>query len=315
MTTPQRLRNSDFCRRREFLERSWELNALTPMQLLSRAVTHGLLSKSKEPDRDAADWLLETACKRPLDTPREDLLGIVEHHQSLAEMIVWILREGPAWERPEAIRVGKHLWEPESFLGPNRTLRRVVLCDHWDEQRAIAETFDWATQESVLYGMPINLIVVVLGPSRDGRRHGPLAKGWIHPVSQQLRFRRRDGTGFDGNWKPIFREHFKGDQAEWLESMQEDQVLDETILVHPVEIREPDRVRALAGRCLDQMQENVGLPDIQLGQCFDVVRKCPFRSACPYFREPSESLGFIKLRRPLKNNGGISTPYDLSVRP
>lgn len=295
MGTPSKLSNDDFCHRLEFLSRSWERESLSPMQLLSRGIEAGLTSDAKDPGQVAGDRVMTLAVSRPIETPQTDLLGLAEHTSALGDFVSWMLRDGPPWKHPEVTDVGGHPWYPESYLGP-RGLRRLVLCDRWDESRQIAESFDWRTLEGVIYDMPMTLIVVVLGASRDGRRHGPLSKGWLHPVSGDLRFRKRDSTDFGANWPVTFRENFRGEREEWLESMVEDGVLDETVLVHPVgDVAQSSEILELARNQMEGFSTEV-LPPPQLAQCFDPIRQCPYRSCCPYFRAPSEVGGFINIR-------------------
>lgn len=293
--TPSRLSDDDFCSRLEFLGRSWEKESLSPMQLLARGIEHGLTSESEDGGQAAGDRVMSLAVSRPIDTLQSDLLGLAEHTSALADYIVWLLRTGDPWKRPTPVKLNGQPWEPECYLGPNRTLRRVVLVDRWDDARAIAERFDWRSLEATIYDTPMTLVVVVLGASRDGRRHGPLSRGYVHPVSQQLRFRKRDQSDFGDTWAPIFRENFKGDRDEWLEALTEDGVLEDHLILHPVELPENQtQILSLAGDKLSSLRDTVEPPVPQLGQCFDPIRKCPFRSCCPYFRMPSEELGFLR---------------------
>lgn len=297
MGTPSRLNDDDFCHRLEFLSRQWERESLFPMQLLSRGIEHGLTCESRDPGQAAGDRVVSLATQRTIETPQEDLLGLVEHYAALADMIVWILRTGDPWSGPGSVELGEHTWIPESYIGPGG-LRRVVLCDRWDETRQLSETFDWRTLEAAIYNVPMTLVVVVLGASRDGRRHGPLSRGYIHPVSQQLRFRKRDQTDFGESWSPVFRENFRGDREEWLECMTEDSVLEDHLILHSVDFPQNfAEIRTVAELKLDRLEGTVELPEPQLNQCFDPIRKCPFQSCCPYFRLPSESNGFVSLGR------------------
>jgi len=298
-STAHKLSSDDFCRRLVHLEASWERESLSPMQLLSRGIEAGLTSESDDPGQDAGDRVMSLAVSRPIETAQSDLLGLAEHTAALADMIVWLLRTGSPWQRPAPVRLGNHLWEPDSFLGPDETLRRVVLCDRWSEERAIAECFDWRTLEAAIYDMPMTLVVVVLGASRDGRRHGPLSKGYLHPVAQDLRFRKRDGGDFCSTWNTIFREDFRGEREEWLQAMTADGVLEDHVILHPTDpSANQHAIRELAERKLARLSDTVALPEPQLQQCFDPIRQCPFRSCCPYFRMPSETNGFLRVPAP-----------------
>ena len=282
--TASRLADADFCSRLEFLSRSWEKESLSPMQLLARGIEHGLTCESDDPGLAAGNHTLSLAVSRPIDTPREDLLKIAEHTSALADMIVWMLRTGDPWERPDAIEG----WEPESYVGPNG-LRRVVLCDHWNDQRSLAESFDWRTLEGTVYGVPMTLVVVVLGASRDGKRHGPLSKGWLHPRSGDLRFRKRDDTPFKETWDPCFRENCKDGREKWLEAMTEDRVLEECLILHEVGVSEhSDKIRALACNTLHRLADSRGT-SLARTTAFSVLGSNSevslLHQCCPHFQD------------------------------
>jgi hypothetical protein len=230
-----------------------------------------------------------------LDSNQTDILGEAEHLAGIASFVTWVLRTGPAWKRPEPMKLPNGtIWTPGAFLDPSEThLRRIVLCSRWDAYRIIEEEHNWRTLESAVYGVPMYLVVIVLGQQRDGRRHGPLCKGWTHPVSKQLRFRKRDGGGFDANWTPIFREQSRFSRDEWLDALVEDGLLPETVLIHPVDVpQRADENISIAESKLVRIQTE-GLPEPQLSMCFDRLRLCPFRSCCPRGVEPSKETGFV----------------------
>jgi hypothetical protein len=94
--------------------------------------------------------------------------------------------------------------------------------------------------------MPMQMVVIILGPHRDGKRHSPFTKGLLHPRSHKLRFRKKSqstSSEFKETWERVWRE----DRAEilphqWLEAMiREDGVLKEHLFV--VDIPVPDESR------------------------------------------------------------------------
>lgn len=267
------------------------------MQLLYRGVEYGLETPSDDPSQAAGDEVMRLAVSRPIDTPQTDLLGLADHTAALADMIVWILRPGEAWERMTSCVVGGEQWSASAYVHSSG-LRRIVLCDRWDEERLIQEAHDWRTLEGTIYGLPMTLYIIVLGASRNGRRHGPLSKGWLHPVNQTLRFNKRDDTDFSDSWVSTFRENYLGTQEEWLESMIEDGVLTDCVRTH--ELAVPDEayredIRKLAARKLARIRTQAEIPDPQLSQCDGPISPCQFSSCCPYSRMPSERNGFILL--------------------
>jgi hypothetical protein len=296
-TTPQLLNADDRCRRLPYLAERWQPPAIHPTEALYEAIEAGLTSPAEKPWDTAEQALYDLATTRGLDSAQSDLLGEAEHLAALASFIAYLLRPDGPWKRPEAISLPDgSLWHPASFLNPSEThLRRLVLCSRWDAYRQVEAEHDWRTLEGSIYAVPMDLVIIVLGQQRDGRRHGPLSKGWTHPVSKQLRFRRRDGTGFDGNWQQVWREKSDFSKEAWLDALVEDGLLPETVLIHTVQPEQVNERVALAASKLSRIAASVDPPEPQLSRCFNRISPCPFRAACPRGEEPSESLGFLPL--------------------
>jgi hypothetical protein len=293
--TPRILADDDHCRRAAYYFERWQVPALTPSEALYSAVEAGLTdSTGKDPGDAASDALMEIATSRGIDSNQEDLLGQAEHLAGIASFVVYLLRTGGPWKRSEPIKVGNHVWSPSAFLDPSEShLRRVVLCSTWNIYRQLEAEHDWRTLESAIYGVPMDLVVVVLGQERNGRRHGPLVKGWTHPVSKQLRFRKRDGTGFDGAWEPVFQHESRFTREQWLDQLVEDGLLPEVVLIHHVDVPENfNAILHLAESKLSRIAGTTEPPEPQFSQCFQRTNPCPFRSCCPRGLEPSAELGF-----------------------
>ena len=255
-------------------------------------------SESDDPGKDASDEVMRLCLSRPIETEQSDLIGMAEHCSSLAEIIVWCLRTGPLWQHPDPIKLGDETWQPSCYAIPGG-LRRIVFCDRWDERRALQEVRAWSTLEGALYGLPVTIIAVVLGAMRSGRRHGPLSKGWLHPRSGELRFRKRDGTGFDGNWEPVFRESFYGSREDWIEAMSADDLMTETFVIHPAVEFDAEASLKIVETAKEEMSSslhaNTNPPRRSLSRCFDSLHPCEFRFPCGYFKEPEEGKGFVKI--------------------
>ena len=290
--TPTRLNTDDFCRRAEFLSRSWERNILNSTAALYRAIEIGLESDVEDPGQAAGDALMGFAVDRGLDTPQFDLLGHAEHLAAIADFVTYLLRTGEPWQRP----ADKNEWVSSAYLNGSR-LRRVVLVDRWSDERALAEEHDWRTiGECATYDLPMDLFVIILGQQRDGRRHGPISKGFLHSVNDDLRFRKRDGEDFGPTWVRTFREESNIGREEWLEAMTHDGVLTESLIVHPVELPPyASEIRAVLEAKTSRIQDTHELPEAQLSMCDNALRPCQFRNCCPYFTLPSEDKGFLKL--------------------
>ena len=263
---------------------------MRPMDALYRAIEIGLESEEDDPGVAAGDALMGFAVDRGFDTSETDLLGHAEHLASIADFVVWLLRTGGPWERP----ADKGEWISSAFLNGHR-LKRVVLMDRWTEERAIAEEHSWRVMgECAIYEMPMDLIVIQLGASRDGRRHGPISKCYRHPVSNEIRFRRRDGEPFGPTWDRVYRESSNVSREDWLEAMTEDGITAETITIHSVDVPpNSEEIRELVQAQMVRIRQTPAIPLPQLANCFDPISPCQFRSCCPYFRLPSPELGYI----------------------
>ena len=299
MNSAHILSSSDRCERKEWLERSWERNLLTPSDVLRRSVEAGLTVKSDDPGQSAGDEALTLCVERGLDVKQTDLFAVANNIAALADMTVWLLKQGAPWERPEDVRMGNGHWRSSAFLNDSGTrLRAVLMAERWDDARQLSAEHSWFYGgETAVYGMPMDLMVVIVGQRRDGRWNGTLSRGWQHPVSKELRFRKRDGAGFDGNWKPIFREDGDYSRELWLDQMTQDGVLEDSILTVQVDpaIHTP-KIRDVAEQSLLRAAERKELPPPQLSAC-DGISPCQFRSQCWSFQPPSEQLGFISVKQ------------------
>lgn len=297
ITEAQRLNSADRCARLPYLMERWRPPSIRPVEALYEAIERGLTDSSDSDPADvASEALMELATSRGIDSAQVDVLGEAEHLASLASFVTYLIRTAGPWKRPEKIRLSNGLlWTPSAFLDPTEShLRRVVLVGRWDAYRQVEEEHSWRTLEGAIYGVPMDLVVIILGQERNGRRTGPLSRGWTHPVSKQLRFRKRDGTGFDGAWESVFRERSSFTKEEWLDALVEDGLLPECVLIHQVEnIGQGIDIRQIAEAKLTRIQETRTPPDPQLSVCFERFRLCPFRSCCPRGLEPSPEMGFV----------------------
>jgi hypothetical protein len=293
--TPRLLNSFERCSRLAYLSERWQPPALRPVELLYESIETGLTSPGDAPWDVAEQKAMALAVERGIDSNQVDLLAEAEHLSSLASFITFVLRPGGAWKRPEAIPLPDGtLWTPSGFLSPTEShLRRLVLCSRWDAYRQIVEEHNWMTLEGDIYGVSMDLWVVVLGSERDGKRHGPLAKGYRHPVSKTLRFKKRDGEDFGSTWGKVWREHDKATREEWLDALVEDGVLPEVIQVHTVVPERVTEIAELAQNKLRRIRETKETPEENPSQCFSRFHPCSFRGCCSRGLSPSPETGFV----------------------
>ena len=292
--TPLTLAEDDFCRRLVYLSERWQVPALTPKQILTQSVEHGLMSAA-DPGEAANAEALRLCTEVGIETAETDLLAVAEHVSALAEFLVWLIRgtESP-YKRPEAIRVGERsTWNSGAFLSQNeRSLRYVALVDRWDAWTQMALENSWQIRGEIsAYQVPMSVIVVPIGKLRKGRWSNPFTTAYRHPVAKVLRFKKRDGEDFGSMWDRVLREQDKASREEWLDAMTDDGVLAESLHVHHVDVPENfSAILHLAESKLTRIAGTTEPPEPQYSQCFDKIHPCPFRSACPRGLEPSEEL-------------------------
>ena len=288
----------DRCARMPFLSQSWERRLLSPMAALYQAIEAGLSYDGHEDaGQFSGDTLMGLAVDRGLDTTQADLFGLANHLSAMADLITWLMTKDGPWHRPENTKVGKEPWESSVFLNEAGTrLKRIVLVDHWSDEREISESHSWrSVGECAAYGMPMDQTILLIGSNRSGRRHGPFSKAWTHPVSKQLRMRKRNGTGFDGSWSPVFREEWEGSRDGWLDTMTDDGILEDAIFHVEVDVHpESKKIVKLAEKKLAQIRETMECPPPSPSQC-DGISPCPYRSACWSFQTPSIQLGYLRI--------------------
>ena len=146
----------------------------------------------------------------------------------------------------------------------------------------------------------MKIAVCMIGAHKDGRYHSPWTKGFLHPVSKKLRFRRKNGKGegFKDSWISIFREdRDEIDTKTWLESMLSDGVLSDVCFPIDLPLPEPkarQEIVDLAARRLDQIYSTKDLPMRQLSTC-DFPFPCSHRGHCHKNENPSGRYGFVRV--------------------
>lgn len=292
----------EVCERRGHWTRDWEPKRLSANQMLSAAMRVGLTETRDDYGEAAGETVMELAVERGLQMPASrNLHDSVVHHAALADMLTTAVRRpGPPWKTPPAATFAGYSWKSSAFLSPDGSeLRRVVLVTSWNDDRHYSEIRSWyGMGECAAYGLPMTMVVLILGQHRDGRRQGPFSRGFQHPRNHALRFRKRSKSTsevFSDSWTQIWREdHAEISNRAWLQAMLEDDILRDVCFTVPIRVPSAEdrrRLSEMAERKLARLEKTARLPEASLSVC-DRPR-CPFLDVC-LNTGPTPS-GFISL--------------------
>lgn len=285
------------CQRRAVWHREWELGRVTPYQAIVNALHGAILNNKTDADTSASMAVMTQAANRGVWTERPDPYAIMVHHAALAQILFAaiyknLLSKDWYWTGMDAEYGDRFNWQCSCFIdNEGKRLKRLVLVDRWDEDRQLRELHSWRTVGDVcVTGLPMDLVIMVIGQSRDGRRHGPWTKGWQHPVNHSLKFKRTHQgkkVPLVGGWRPVWRENASEITTEqWLKQMEGDGVLRDVMLVRKVKVPEPEqRKRVLADieRLAEVMEDKPGSDGLLLPMtrsACDFPRPCPFQNCC-----------------------------------
>jgi hypothetical protein len=240
--SPSKMRLWDRCRRAAMWSEDWQPIRVTPLGAAYAGLRLALETDQYTAPGIAREHVMQLAGERGVQTDRQDPYDIMVHHGHLAEVLARASRQPSQAEglryHPD-VKLGSTgiLWQPEAYLidGGTRIMRFVLVSD-WDDDRQTAECHDWATISAVsVTQLPMQLRVLVIGSSRNGRRYGHWTRARQHPYDKSLRFARRQrGEEFGEGWKSVWREHTKIGPDHWLEQMARDGVLREVAFTRNV---------------------------------------------------------------------------------
>lgn len=297
MNSAALLTDFEQCERKGFWSRSHERIKLDDTAMLQAAIRAGVTEDTRTDWGEAAGEECYARGLEPgLETTHYDVYGEVVHLACIADIAATALRkpgEAP-WQRPGPAPLGGGmLWNSGVYLSPDGShLRRVVLASTWSDDRHYHECRSWQSLgEICAYNLPMQQAVIVLGPRRNGKRHGYWSKGLRHPANKKLRFRKKHdvAAGFKSSWLPVWREDYDDiSTRDWLQAMLEDGVLPDVCF--NVEIPAPEKearqmIVDLAARKLEKIQNLDSLPDQNLSTC-DWPTACKFRDGCHAGRKP-----------------------------
>ena len=259
MLTSHLLANWDRCHRLGVWAQSWEPIKITPLGAVYSALHHVLTLPQDEyrtvGPTCASDHVMTLAGERGLQTESTDPYGMAKHYAHMAEVLARAIRQ-PETEplvRDGHIRDG---YRVDSYLVEGGTrLLRYVLIDHWDENRAQSLLHSWDVIGDVcVTRLPMTLRALIIGHSKNNRRHGYWTRCSQHPSNRGIRFARKHNReeGFSENWKRVYREETGIGPDAWLMGMARDRVLAES--VKEIKVRVPQ----------DEIQIERVLSDIKL---------------------------------------------------
>lgn len=268
---------------------------VSPLRALYAALDAGLVGNSPE------DHLMALAANPGLDVQVADVYGVAKHLAKLAEILSFYLRAGGGnWTRMPK----KNGWVPDVYEWEDG-IRRVVLVDRWSEERKLSEIRSWRTVAEIAeLDKPMLMNFLVIGSTSEGKRVSPWSRALSHPKNNQLRFKKKNGSGgFTESWEQVWRERWPGTTEQWLAKMQSDGVFAD--LVHSVKVPVSPRREEFKCNIASLREEILALPDnppMRRSGCYR-FGACRFIEVCHGFenKTPAE-CGWLSLKD-LKKSG------------
>ena len=285
------IQDLESCLRRGFYSRDWLPRRLHPTEIMRQAINAALArSEGEDCGQYAGNETMQLCADVGLDLKDTGhLYDIGLHAACIADLVsTWLSRRIEAnLGVPADEKVGEHVWESSCLAAVEAgRLVRFVLVDHFSDERTLAESRSWFTLgEVAVYDCPMDVYLVSLGASRNGKRHSAWSKGLLHPRNRKVRFKKQANRieGFKETWIPIWREdHQEISRESWLQAMEMDGVLQDLTTSFSVEPLTPfRRLEALEtiARKADLLASLQTLPDPSYSAC-DWPRPCPFRTVC-----------------------------------
>lgn len=304
MNSPSLLTAYEKCPRLAYWSRDWQRAKIDLTELLQEGIKEGVRTSREDYGNASGEKVMEISAQREIVQDKYSVYDACIHTASLADVVSSAIRKAkePPWLLPDPIGLGNGpTWHSGAFLSPSgESLRRIVLASNWSTERHYSEARSlFSLGEVAAYGLPMQQAVIVLGQSRDGKRHGYFSKGVQHPANKRLRFRKRNSPGesFKSSWITIFREdHDEISTHDWLQEMHQDGVLADSCFSVTIEVPERaarQRIVDVMARKLDTLYNLEKIPDEQYTGCFWPTR-CQYVNNCHSEVEPSGRFGFVR---------------------
>lgn len=331
------------CPRKAFWAKQWDRHRMTASRMVHKAVMRSMVvkiaGKYAPPSGDfgthAGEAIMEMATNRGLEVVDRTGQGIfaethvfatVLDHAAIADIVTIAIRkpgEDP-WRHEYHPDGGD--WNKAGYLDPKGThLRRFIPVSSWSTERARYETRSWAGLGEVCrWKMPMQMVVAVLGPMKNGRRQGHWSRALMHANNKRIRFKLRTASSvktFKESWIRVRREeHAEISRGRWLHDMLEDDVMQESLFVVDIPVPgeiEAQAIRDLQARQLDKVMRLSTLPEKQMSTCGGPLAPCQFLPCCWGTPEAGpEAGGFDALKtrllreRTLPGQNGTIPPID-----
>jgi hypothetical protein len=274
---------------------------MKPVEMIEAGVAAGLREHTRTDLGEVAGEEVYGFGSEPgLDSTQYDQHAEVVHLAAIADLVTSAIRRpgGAPWTAAPDLPN----WKSGCWRSPDGIhLRRIVFVTSWNDDRHYALCRAWESLAEVCHhGLPMQLLVVLLGQHRDGRYHSFWSHGLRHPANKKLRFRKRNKVAdpFKESWVEIWREDYDDISTEaWLQGMLDDDVLRDCLLKIDLPVPKAEhrqRILDLGQRKLEIIQNTTELPMQNLTTC-DWPIPCVFRRPCHAGEEPGPAYGFIRI--------------------
>ena len=301
--SPELMTMLEPCYRAGFWARDWRKFKLKDTEFLHKCIAAGLTTDRSDYGEFAGEESFVLGAEPGLDSKEMNLYDQVVHLGSLADIITCVVRkpEDKPWVLAPDVDLDNGIkWKSAAYLSPDGShLRRISLVSGWGDDRHYHEARSWySLGEACIYGLPLKQATIVIGQSKNGKRHSFLSHALRHPQNRKLRFRKRNKIDepFKSSWIEIWREDYDDvSTSQWISSMYEDKVLGDCCFSIDVPVPEKparQKIIDLASRRLEHLMGLKTLPEQQLGTC-DWPSPCIFRGPCHSGDSPSGKSGFI----------------------
>ena len=303
MDSPKLLSAYERCQRLGYWNLDWDRHKLDGNEMLRRGIYAGLTTDRKDYGQCAGEELYTLGVNPGIESAQYDIHSEVVHLACLSDIITTVVRKDAPWKPSDPIELpGGQIWSSNVLLDPSGSHLRHILCvSSWNKDRHYAICRGWESLANVcIYEIPLQIGICVIGFNRDGRRHSYWSHGLRHPVSKQLRFRKKnDKTNpFKSSWIEVWREDFDDiSTMQWIEGMMSDGVLADICFSIEVPVPEKSarqRIVDLAAKKLDNLYSLKSIPDQCLSVC-DWPSPCSMRVPCHSGMELSGRYGFVRV--------------------